>query len=204
MGFVRVSLGVLGGVTVAVAAVLVAVSVGLFTFIGGAETIPLPDVRVVPVDGRLTAEDISSLFDDGRFVTDPGTVSLTIRNADGTPVFAGITDRLTAERFVDGDPRRLGLWLATAEGNEADLTWDFSGDDWVFVVADADGSAAGEVFISGTLAASPFRLAAGTVAALGVATGIAGGLLLLASARLGRRQPPSTTTPSPVAVGAGV
>ncbi|MFP5332125.1 MAG: hypothetical protein ACLGHX_07205 [Acidimicrobiia bacterium] len=204
MRLARFSLAVLGGVTVTVAAILIAVSVGLFTFIGGADTIEIPSVRVTPVEGRIDADDIAFFFDQGRFVPDVGTARLTIRNPDGTPLFAGVTDQLTADRFIDGDPRRYGIWLATAEGASADLAWDLQGDDWVFVVSNADGTVPAQVVVGGSLAASPFRLAASTVAGLGVATGVAGGLLLLAAARLGRRRPDHTVPPSRVPVAAGV
>lgn len=200
MALVKFSLGVLGGVTVAVAAVLVAVSVGLFALVGSADAIEIPDVHLTTTDGTILAEDIEFLFDDAQFVPDLGAASLTIRSTDGTPVFAGVTDRLTAERFLAGeeDPRRLGFWVATAEGPTANLAWDLDGDQWTFVVAGTDGEAPTEVVISGTVAASPFRLAAGTVAGLGVATGIAGGLLLVASVRLGRRRSMAPTPRHPI------
>lgn len=206
MALVKFSLGVLGGVTLAIAAVLVAVSVGLFTFVGSSDAIEIPDVHITTTDGTILAEDIEFLFGDAQFLPDLGTANLRIRSTDGTPVFAGVTDRLTAERFLADadDPRRLGFWVASAEGPTADLAWDLDGDQWTFVVAGADGVAPGEVVIGGTLAASPFRFAAGTVAGLGVATGIAGGLLLLASVRLGRRRGPVAPTPRrPVPATAG-
>lgn len=205
MAIVKFSLGLLGAVTAAIAAVFIAVAVGLFTFVGSADAIEIPEIRVSTTDGRILAEDIDFLFEPGRFVPDLGTAQLHIRTADGTPVFAGVTDQATADRFLSGDidPRRPTFWVTTAEGPTADLAWDLSENAWTFVVVGEDGTTPDEVLIGGTLSASPFRLAASTVAGLGAATGVAGGLILLAAARLGKRSPstPQPTTSVPVAAG---
>lgn len=200
MAIVKFSLGALGAITVGIAAILVAVAVGLFTWIGSSDAIEIPEVHLTTSDGMILAEDIDFLFDEARFVPDLGTASLRIRSTDGTPLFAGITDALTAERFLgDGvDPRAQGFWLASAEGETADLVWDIQPGDWTFVVAGDDGLSPSTIVIDGELGAAPFRLAAGTVAGLGVATGVAGGLLLVAAFGLGRRRP-SRSTPSQTA-----
>lgn len=195
MAIVKFSLGALGAITIGIAAILVAVAVGLFTWIGSSDAIEIPELHVTTGDGMILAEDIDFLFDEARFVPDLGTASLRIRSTDGTPLFAGITDRLTAERFlVNGvDPRTQGFWLASAEGEIADLVWDIQPGDWTFVVAGDNGLAPSTIVIDGELGAAPFRLAAGTVAGLGVATGVAGGLLLVAAIGLGRRRTAAST-----------
>ncbi|MEX2655232.1 MAG: hypothetical protein WD532_09430 [Acidimicrobiia bacterium] len=203
MTFVKFSLGTLGAVTVAIAATLVSVAVGLFTWIGSNDAIQIPEIRTT--NGTILAEDMDFLFDEALFVPDLGTASLRIRATDGSPVFAGITDRLTAERFLgEGvDPRSQNFWLASAEGATADLVWKVEPGDWTLVVAGDDGLPPSSVVIDGELSAAPFRLAAGTVAALGVATGVAGGLLLVAALGLGGRRPsdPNRSTPTPVTAG---
>lgn len=206
MTFVKFSLGTLGAVTVAVAATLVAVAVGLFTLIGSNDAIQIPEVHLSATNGMIFAEDMDFLFDDARFVPELGTANLRIRTTSGDPVFAGITDRLTAERFLgEGiDPRSQSFWLASAEGASADLVWDIEPGDWTFVVAGDDGFSPSSVVIDGELSAAPFRLAAGTVAGLGVATGVAGGLLLVAALGLGRRRPSAPNRPTPTPVPAGV
>lgn len=200
MAIVKFSLGALGAITLGIAAILVAVAVGLFTWIGSSDAIEIPEVHLTTSGGVILAEDIDFLFDEARFVPDLGTASLRIRTTDGDPVFAGITDRLTAERFLgDGvDPRSQGFWLASAEGDVANLVWDIQPGDWTFVVAGGNGISPSTIVIDGELGAAPFRLAAGTVAGLGVATGVAGGLLLVAAFGLGRRRPaaPSSSRPS--------
>lgn len=206
MTFIKLALAALGAVTVAIGATLAAVAVGMFTWIGGDDAIEIPEVHVATTDGKVFAEDVEFLFDGARFVPDMGTANLQIRAADGSPVFAGVTDRLTADRFMtdDVDPRSAGFWLASAEGTVADLTFDIEPGAWTFVVVDEDGTAPSSVIIGGEIGAGPFRLAAGTVGALGVATGIAGGLLLIASVVIGRRRTPVPPTPvvrNPVAAG---
>jgi len=205
MTFVKFSLGVLGAVTMIIAAILVAVAVGLFTWIGSDDAVQIPEIHLSTANGMILAEDVDFLFDQARFVPDLGTANLRIRTTDGTAVFAGVTDQLTADRFLgDGiDPRDQGFWLASANGSVANLVWDIQPGDWTFVVAGEDGLAATNLVVDGELSAAPFRLAAGTVGALGVATGVAGGLLLISAFGLGRRQPP-TRRPHPVPVAAGV
>ena len=194
MAIIKFSLGALGAVTVAVAAMLIAVAVGLFTWIGSEEAVVIPEIHLATTNGMVLAEDVDSLFEESRFVPDLGTASLRIRSADDSPLFAGITDRLTADRFLgDGiDPRTQGFWLASAEGPVANLVWDIQPGDWTFVVAGSDGTVPSAVVIDGEVAAAPFRLAAGTVGGLGVATGVAGGLLLMAALSLGRGRPSSS------------
>lgn len=199
MTIVKFSLGALGAITLGVAAILVAVAVGLFTWIGSSDAIEIPQVNLTTTDGVILAEDIDFLFDEARFVPDLGTASLRIRTTDGAPLFAGITDRLTAERFLtEGvDPRSQGFWLASAQGEIANLIWDIQPGDWTFVVASEAGLSPSTIVIDGELGADPFRLAAGTVAGLGVATGVAGGLLLVAAFELGRRRPVAPSSPRP-------
>lgn len=206
MTLVKLSLGALGAVTLAVGAILMAVAVGLFTWIGSDESIAIPDVHMTTTDGMILADDIELLFDDARFVPDLGTANLTIQTTDGTPVFAGITDQLTANRFLGGDvdPRTQGFWLASAEGPVANLVWDIEPGEWSFVVVSEDGTSPTTVIIGGELGAAPFRLAAGTVGGLGLVTLVAGGLLLLAAIGLGRRRPPTTPHRSPVPATVGV
>lgn len=206
MTLVKLSLGALGALTLAVGAILMAVAVGLFTWIGSDESIAIPDVHMTTTDGMILADDIELLFDDARFVPDLGTANLTIQTTDGTPVFAGITDQLTANRFLGGDvdPRTQGFWLASAEGPVANLVWDIEPGEWSFVVVSEDGASPTSVIIGGELGAAPFRLAAGTVGGLGLVTLVAGGLLLLAAIGLGRRRPPTTPHHSPVPATVGV
>jgi hypothetical protein len=206
MTLVKLSLGALGALTLAVGAILMAVAVGLFTWIGSDESIAIPDVHMTTTNGMILADDIELLFDDARFVPDLGTANLTIRTTDGTPVFAGITDQLTANRFLGGDvdPRTQGFWLASAEGPVANLVWDIDPGEWSFVVVSEDGASPTSVIIGGELGAAPFRLAAGTVGGLGLVTLVAGGLLLLAAIGLGRRGLPTTPHHSPVPATVGV
>lgn len=193
MAIIKFSLGALGAVTVAVAAMLIAVAVGLITWIGSEDAVAIPEIHLATTNGMVLAEDVDFLFEESRFVPDLGTASLRIRSADGSPLFAGITDSLTADRFLgEGvDPRTQGFWLASAEGAVADLVWDIQPGDWTFVVAGTDGTLPSAIVIDGEVAAAPFRLAAGTVGGLGVATGVAGGLLLMAALSLGRGRPSS-------------
>jgi hypothetical protein len=206
MAIIKVSLGALGAVTVAVAAMLIAVAIGLITWIGTEDAIVIPEIHLTTIDGMVLAEDVDFLFEDSRFVPDLGTASLRIRSADDSPLFAGVTDRLTADRFLgEGvDPRSQGFWLASAEGAVADLIWDIQPGDWTFVVAGSDGTLPSSIVIDGEVAAAPFRLAAGTVGALGVATGVAGGLLLMSALSLGRRRASAPAPSRRVPATAGV
>ena len=206
MAIIKFSLGALGAVTVAVAAMLIAVAIGLITWIGSEDAVVIPEIHLATTDGMVLAEDVDFLFEESRFVPDLGTASLRIRSADDSPLFAGITDRLTADRFLgDGvDPRSQGFWLASAEGQVADLVWDIQPGDWTFVVAGSDGTLPSGIIIDGEVGAAPFRLAAGTVGALGVATGVAGGLLLVSALSLGRRRPSAPTASRRIPATAGV
>jgi hypothetical protein len=199
MTIIRFLLGTLGAITLGVAAILVAVAAGLFTWLGNDDTVTIPEIHVATADGHIFAEDIDMLFDQARFVPDLGTANLRIRTEDGTVVFAGVTDRLTADRFLSGtaDPRDQSFWLSRDEGAVADLAWVIRPGQWTFVIVGEDGVAPASVVIDGEIAAAPFRLAAGTVAGLGVATGIVGAFLLLAAGGLGRRRstPPATSAP---------
>ena len=206
MGIIKFSLGALGAITVAVAAMLIAVAVGLITWIGSEDAVVIPEIHLETTNGMVLAEDVDFLFEESRFVPDLGTASLRIRSADNTPIFAGITDRLTADRFLgEGiDPRTQAFWLSAAEGRVAELVWDIQPGDWTFVVAGSDGSLPSGIVIEGEVAAAPFRLAAGTVGGLGVATGVAGGLLLMSALSLGRRRPPAKTSSARIPAAAGV
>jgi hypothetical protein len=206
MSIIKFSLGALGAITLTIAAMLIAVAVGLITWIGSDDAVVIPEIHLATTDGKILAEDVDFLFDESRFVPDLGTATLRIRSADGSPLFAGITDRLTADRFLgEGvEPRTQTFWLASAEGSVADLVWDIQPGEWTFVVAGADGTLPSGIVIDGEVAAAPFRLAAGTVGAIGVATGVAGGLLLLSALSLGRRRPPSSTPNRRVPAAAGV
>ncbi|HVR31760.1 MAG TPA: hypothetical protein VMS74_03525 [Acidimicrobiia bacterium] len=206
MSIVKFSIGVLGALTVAIGATLVAVAVGLFTWVGSGPSVQIPETHITTTNGMIVAEDIDFLFDDARFVPDLGTASLRIRTADGGAVFAGITDQLTADRFLgaDVDPSTQGFWLASGTGDVADLVWDIQPGNWTFVVAGTDGLTPSSIVIDGELSAAPFRLAAGTVAGLGVATGVAGGLLLMAAFGIGRNRPPAPTRAARVPATAGV
>ncbi|HSJ27701.1 MAG TPA: hypothetical protein VLB67_05775 [Acidimicrobiia bacterium] len=198
MNIIRFLLGALGAITLGIAAILVAVAVGLFTWLGTDEKVTIPEIHVSTSEGHIFAEDIEVLFDQARFVPDLGTANLRIRTEDGTAVFAGITDRLTADRFLSGsaDPRDQAFWLTRGEGAVADLIWEIRPGQWTFVVVGEDGVAPSTVVIDGEIAAAPFRLAAGTVAGLGLATGIAGAFLLLAAGGLGRRRSSPPAAPA--------
>lgn len=206
MAIIKFSLGALGAITLAVSAMLIAVAVGLITWIGSEDSVLIPEIHLATTDGMILAEDVDFLFEESRFVPDLGTASLRIRSADDSPLFAGITDRLTADRFLgDGiDPRTQGFWLASAEGRVADLVWDIQPGEWTFVVAGTDGTLPAGIVIDGEVGAAPFRLAAGTVGGLGVATGVAGGLLLMSAISLGRNRRSSSTSRRGVPVAAGV
>ena len=101
MAIIKFSLGVLGAITMAIAAMLIAVAVGLITWIGSEDAVVIPEIHLSPTNGMVLAEDVDFLFEESRFVPDLGTASLRIRSADDSPLFAGITDRLTADRFLD-------------------------------------------------------------------------------------------------------
>ena len=206
MTLVKLSLGALGALTLAVGAILMAVAIGLFSWIGSDESIAIPEVHLTTTDGMILAEDIELLFDGARFVPDLGTANLTIQTTDGTPIFAGITDQLTASRFLGGDidPRTQGFWLASAEGSVANLVWDIEPGEWSFVAVNEDGARPTSVIIGGELGAAPFRLAAGTVGGLGLLTLVAGGLLFMASIGLGRRRTPAVSHHSAVPATVGV
>ncbi len=206
MAIIKFSLGALGAITVAVAAMLIAVAVGLITWIGSEDAVVIPEMRLATSDGMVLAEDVDFLFEESRFVPDLGTASLRFRSADATPLFVGITDRLTADRFLgEGvDPRSQSFWLASAEGAVADLVWDIQPGDWTFVVAGTDGTLPSDIVVDGEVAAAPFRLAAGTVGGLGVATGVAGGLLLMSAFSLGRGRSSSSAPSRRIPATAGV
>ena len=206
MAIIKFSLGALGAITVAVAAMLIAVAIGLITWIGSEDAVRIPEIHLATTDGMVLAEDVDFLFEESRFVPDLGTASLRIRSADDSPLFAGITDRLTADRFLgEGvDPRTQGFWLASAEGAVANLVWDIQPGDWTFVVAGTDGKLPSGIVIDGEVAAAPFRLAAGTVGGLGVATGVAGGLLLMSALSLGRSRRSSSAPTRRIPAAAGV
>ncbi len=202
MTLVKLSIGALGAVAIGIGVTLIAVAVGLLTWVGSDDSVMIPEIHVTTADGRIVAEDIEFLLADPRFVPDLGTATLRLRAADGSPVFAGITDSLTAGRFLeDGShPSEQSFWLTSDHGGEATLTWDLGAGEWTFVVAGDDGIAPDQIVVAGELAAAPFRLAAATVGALGTAAAVAGGLLLTVAFGLGRtkRQPPVEPRPAPV------
>jgi hypothetical protein len=189
---VKLTIGLLAAIAIAAGATLIAIAVGLLTWVGTEESVMIPEIHVPTTDGMILAEDIEFLFADARFVPDLGTAMLRVRSADGTRLFAGVTDRLTAERFLgDGvDPADQGFWLTSDRGTEAALMWDLEPGTWTFVVVGEGGATPTQIVIDGEISAAPFRLAAGTVGALGTAAAVAGGLLLVVTVGLGRGGPP--------------
>lgn len=190
MTFVKFFIGVLGAITIGVGAILVAVAVGLMTWVGTSDSVAIPEIHLTTSNGTVVAEDIAFLFEEARFVPDLGTASLRIRSTDGTPVFAGITDGLTADRFLmDGvDARSQSFWLTSDHGAVAELAWDIQPGDWSFVVTGDDEAIPAGVVIDGELGAAPFRLAAGTVGGIGFGAAMAGGLLLIVAFSLRRER----------------
>lgn len=195
MTFVKLFIGALGAVAIGIGVILFAVAVGLLTWVGTDDTVVLPEIYLVTDDGTILSHDIEFLFQDARFVPEMGTASLRVRSVNGESVFVGVTDHLTASRFLgDGIAASdQSFWLASDQGVVADLAWDIQPGNWTFVVVSEDGSAPTQVAIEGELGADPFRFAAGTVAMLGVGAGVAGGLLLLVAFAVGRTR----TVPSP-------
>ncbi len=188
MTLVKLFIGALGAVAVAIGVILFAVAMGLLTWVGSDDTVALPEIYLVTDNGTILSHDIEFLFQDARFVPGMGTASLRVRSINGESVFVGVTDHLTASRFLgDGvSAPDQSFWLASDQGVVADLAWDIQPGNWTFVVVSEDGSAPTEVAIEGQLGAEPFRFAAGTVAMLGIGAGVAGGLLLLVAVSLGR------------------
>lgn len=188
MTLVKFFLGALGAIALGIGATLIAVAVGLLTWVGMGDTVVVPEIQLATSDGTVLAEEIDFLFEEARFVPDLGSASLHIRSTDGRPVFAGVTDRLTAQRFLgDGiDAASQTFWLTADHGPVADLVWDIRPGEWIFVVAGTDGSVPTDIVIEGELGASPFRVAAGKVAGIGLGAGVAGALLLVAAFGLGR------------------
>jgi hypothetical protein len=194
---VKVFLGALGAVAIGIGVILVAVAVGLLTWVGTNDTVVLPEIYMATEDGTILARDIEFLFEDARFVPELGSASLRVRSISGEPVFVGVTDHLTASRFLgDGiSAPDQSFWLVSDQGVVADLAWDMKPGNWTFVVVAEDGSSPTEIAIEGELGAAPFRFAAGTVATLGLGAGVAGGLLLLVAVAAGRTRTVKAPTP---------
>ncbi len=197
MTLVKLAIGALGAVAIGIGVILFAVAVGLLTWVGTDDTVVLPEIHLVTDDGTILSHDIEFLFQEALFVPELGTASLRVRSINGEPVFVGVTDNLTASRFLgDGiSAPDQSFWLASDQGVVADLAWDMQPGNWTFVVVSEDGSAPAEVAIEGELGADPFRFAAGTVAMLGIGAGVAGGLLLLVAFAVGRTR--TATNPVP-------
>lgn len=196
MAIVRFILGALGAVATTIGIVLIAIAIGLTSWIGDDEMVDLPEIHITADEGTIVARDLGLLWDDPDFGTDFGRIDLRLRTGNGSPVFAGITDRNVADSIVVTDvvAGDQGIWVVSDRGSTARVAWDVEPGDWSLVVAADDGD---EIIIDGEVTAAEFRLAAITVGGIGVASAVAGGLLLVVAFTAGRRrsQPVETSVP---------
>lgn len=191
MSIVRFFIGALGALAATVGAVLVAVAVGIGSWVGTADRVAIPTVHVA-TDQPLVIRDVDLLLGDRSVVPDLGSVSLRFRSEHGRPLFAGIAPTSTVDGFVasgGGAAASQTFWVTSDEGTSAVVDWEIQPGAWSVVVAGADEG----LVIDGDLTAAPFRTAALTVGAIGAGAIVAGGLMLVAAFSLRRR--PVTTMP---------
>lgn len=191
MAVVRFIIGALGALATTIGIILIAIAVGLTTWIGADETVELPEIHITATDGTIVAGDFDFLWDEPRFAPELGRIDLRLRTSDGSPLFAGIGNRLDVDRlvFTEGDPSESAVWIVSDEGDVARVQWDAEPGDWSLFVAADDGD---EIVIDGEVTAAEFRLAAITVGGIGVASAVAGTLMLIVAFTSGRRRVDAT------------
>ena len=194
MAIVRFIIGALGAVATTIGIVLIAIAIGLTSWIGDDDMVDLPEIHVVADGGTIISRDLGLLWNDPDFGTDFGRIDLRLRTGDGTPVFAGIADRTTADAIMSADSVSTDqtIWVVSDRGSTAQVAWDVQPGDWSLVVAADEGD---EVIIDGQITTDGFRLAAITVGGIGLAAAVAGGLLLAVAFTAGRRRPEPAETP---------
>ena len=188
MAIVRFLIGGLGALAATVGIILIAVAVGLMSWLGPDETVELPEIHVTAVDGRVVARDLDFLWDEPRFAPDLGSVDLRLRAADGGPIFAGIAHAgdLDDDDLIRGVASEDdAVFVVSDSGSVARVRWEVEPGEWSLLVVADEGD---EIVIDGEITAAEFRLAAVTVGGIGIAAAVAGGLMLIVALTSGRRR----------------
>ncbi len=201
MKAIKIITGVTGAIAATIGVLLVAVSIGVASWVGRSETVDLPGIEVRTDRGAVVVEDFE-IFDRSdrvAFIDDLGDATITVRSPGGEEVFVGIADRSTVRSIV-GDLEIDGIenmsWVAADRGSTASVGFDFRQGEWSLVMV-GPGAEALDLTIDAEVTAAPLRAAAAATGTLGAGIALIGGLLLWVALR---REPRGTLPPSAPAV----
>lgn len=201
MKAIKIITGVTGAIAATIGVLLVAVSIGVASWVGRSETVDLPGIEVRTDRGAVVVEDFE-IFDRSNrvaFIDDLGDATITVRSPGGEEVFVGIADRSTVRSIV-GDLEIDGIenmsWVAADRGSTASVGFDFRQGAWSLVMV-GPGAEALDLTIDAEVTAAPLRAAAAATGTLGAGIALIGGLLLWVAFR---REPGGTLPPTAPAV----
>ncbi len=200
MKAIKILAGVTGAISLMIGAVLIAVSIGLTTWIGRGDTVALPQVSVHTDDGYVILDDFDLMGetpDRFRWVDDFGRATISVRSESGEDVFIGIANTSSIRSSARSGVLEAETWTVSDFGPRASVDWDASEGPWSLVVTGPDTEPL-NMTIDAEVPASPLRGAAGLVGATGVAFALFGGLLLWVGVRRETpTDPPSNTASVP-------
>lgn len=199
MKALKIIAGVSGAIGLAVGALLIAVSIGLTTWIGRGDTVALPQVSVQTDDGYVILDEFDLMGetpDRFRWVDDFGRATISVRSDSGEDVFIGIANTSSIGSSLRTGDLDAGTWTVSDFGPQASVDWEVSEGPWSLVVTGPDSEAL-SMTIEAEVPASPLRGAAGLVGATGVAFAMFGGLLLWIGVR---RESPTDPPSNPASV----
>ena len=186
----KILAGVTGAFILMIGAILIAVSIGLTTWIGRGDTVALPQVTVETDDGYVVLDEFDVMGETpGRFrwVDDFGSATINVRSQSGGDVFIGIAETDSISSSIRAGDLPATTWSVSDYGPSATVEWDIAPGPWSLVVTGADAEPL-NMIIDAEVPASPLRGAAGLVGTIGVAFAAFGGLLLWVGLR---RETPS-------------
>lgn len=198
MKILKAFAGVTGALALTMGAVMIAVAIGVTTWVGTGDTIELPQVAVETDDSFVIVEDIDLIGqtpDEFRFIDDFGAATITARSRTGEDVFIGVADTRSIAGLARTGDVDAAAWVASDYGPDATVDWDMESGAWSLVVAGPDLSPL-DMTIDAVAPAAPFRAAAGIVGAIGSVFAVAGAALLWVALRRDGRpvHPPTPAT----------
>ncbi len=205
MKAIKILMGAAGTVAATIGVILIALSVGLVSWIGRSDMVDLPQIQVETDRGAVVVEDfeIFDRSDRGPFVDELGDATITVRSPGGEDVFIGIADTGAIHAVTNNlDLATVDhiAWVASDTGSTASIAFDMRQGDWSLVMVGPDAETL-DLTIDAQVTAAPFRAAAGVTGTIGAGMALFGSLLLwFALRREHGDTPPTAAPPVPVTV----
>jgi hypothetical protein len=197
MKALKILAGATGTIVLGIGVLLIAITVGMLSWIGRSDTVDLPQIQVETRETAVVVEDFELLgHRDGlALVDDLGNATITVQSRGGDDVFVGIADRRQI-RAMFSDPSVDMVqdisWLAADRGKAPSLDFELRTGDWSLVMV-GPGAESLDLTIDAEVTAAPFRAASAITGTIGAALTLLGGLLLWGALR---RTPGGTPPPA--------